>query len=206
MSPDQRPSRQPSQLRGRRTIDRLLSAALEVYAERGLEGFTLTAVIAASGVSNGSVYHHFGDFEGLAAALYSRCLGELLDSLVAALQGGPEARDGICALVESYLRFTEQHRPAAHFIHASSYADFLPAHAPVIAAAKAPRIDALLAWLRPHVAAGRVVDLPAWLVEMLLIGPVAETARRWLAEAPGIDLALAARLLPERIWRSLRAD
>jgi AcrR family transcriptional regulator len=202
MVPDQR----PTQRRGRRTIDRLLSAALEVYAERGPEGFTITAVIAASGVSNGSVYHHFGDFDGLAAALYSRCLGELLDTMIAALQGTPDARDGIRALVESYLQFTEQHRPAAHFIHASSYADFLPAHAPAIAAAKAPRIDALLAWLRPHVVAGRVVDLPAWLVEMLLIGPVAETARRWLAGASGIDLVQAARILPERVWRSLRVD
>ena len=202
MSPNQRTRRQ----RGRRTIDRLLSAALEVYAERGPEGFTMTAVIAASGISNGSVYHHFGDFDGLAAALYTRCLGELLDTLVAALEGTPDARDGIRALVESYLRFTEQHRAAAHFIHASSYADFLPAYAPAIAAAKAAKIDALLAWLRPHVAAGRVVDLPASLVEMLLIGPVAETARRWLAGAPGIDLVQAARLLPERVWRSLRAD
>jgi AcrR family transcriptional regulator len=198
--------KQPSQLRGRRTIDRLLSAALEVYAEHGLEGFTMSAVIAASGISNGSVYHHFGDFDGLAAALYSRCLGELLDTMIAALQGTPDARDGIRALVESYLRFTEQHRPAAHFIHASSYASFLPAYAAAVAAAKAPKIDALLACLHPHVVAGRVVDLPAWLVEMLLIGPVAETARRWLAGAPEIDLAQAARLLPERIWRSLRAD
>jgi AcrR family transcriptional regulator len=152
------------------------------------------------------VYHHFGDFDGLAAALYSRCMGDLLDTLVAALEDTPDARDGIRALVESYLRFTEQHRPAAHFIHASSYASFLPAHAQAIAAAKAPKIDALLAWLRPHVVAGRVVDLPAPLVEMLLIGPVAETARRWLAGAPGIDLAQATRLLPERVWRSLRTD
>jgi hypothetical protein len=35
-------------------------------------------------------------------------------------------------------------------------------------------------------------------------GEVAEVTRRWLAGAPGIDLAQAARLLPERIWQSLR--
>jgi hypothetical protein len=40
---------------------------------------------------------------------------------------------------------------------------------------------------------------------MLVIGPVAETARRWLAGAPGIDLTTAAAVLPERIWRSIRA-
>ena len=64
------------------------------------------------------------------------------------------------------LRFTQEHRAAAHFIHASSYASFLPAHAGAIAAAKAPKIEAILAWLRPHVQAGRVVDLPGPLTEM----------------------------------------
>jgi hypothetical protein len=41
---------------------------------------------------------------------------------------------------------------------------------------------------------------------MLVIGPVAETARRWLAAAPGIDLAQASRPLPERIWHSINTD
>ncbi len=193
----------PKQQRSEQTIDRLLTAALKVYASHGPDGFTLTAVIAESGVSNGSVYHHFGDFDGLAAALYSRCMTELLDTLIAALDGAPAARDGIGALVVAYLRFTEEHRAAAHFIHASAYASFLPAHAAAIAAAKAPQIDAILAWLGPHVRAGHVVDLPAPLTEMLVIGPVAETARRWLAGTPGIDITEASRLLPERIWQSL---
>ncbi|MFG3604665.1 hypothetical protein [Micromonospora chersina] len=55
-------------------------------------------------------------------------------------------------------------------------------------------------------AAGEFATLPEPLVEMLLIGPVAETARRWLAGVPGIDLGQAARVLPDRIWRSLAPD
>jgi len=158
----------------------------------------MSAIIAESAVSNGGFYHHFGDLDGLAAALYTRCMTELLDAL-AALQDAPAARDGIRALVVAYLRFTQEHRAAAHFIHASSCASFLPAHADAIAAAKAPKIEAILAWPRPHVQAGRVVDLPGPLTEMLVIGPAAETSRRWLAGTPAIDLTQASRLLPERI-------
>ncbi|GAA0389323.1 hypothetical protein Acor_60030 [Acrocarpospora corrugata] len=62
-----------------------------------------------------------------------------------------------------------------------------------------------MAWLRPHIAAGTVADLPVPLLEMLLIGPLSEVTRRWLSGAPGIDLAEAARVLPEPIWRSLQA-
>ena len=47
------------------------------------------------------------------------------------------------------------------------------------------------------------MDLPDPLIEMLLIGPVAELSRRWLAGATDLDLGKAARVLPDRIWASL---
>jgi hypothetical protein len=131
-------------------------------------------------------------------------MAELLDALIASLEGASTARAGIHAVVVSYLRFVEEHPAAGRFIHASAYATFMPANATAIAEAKAPRIERMLAWVRPHIRAGRVVDLPESLIEMLLIGPVAEVARRWLAGAPDIDLAQATTLLPERVWHSLR--
>lgn len=188
----------------------------------------MTAVTGTSGVSVGSLYHHFGSFDGLAAALYARCLSGLLDAVLNALAAldavppgegegsgessgvggeGAEARAaaGIRAVVIGYLGFTREHRAAAHFVHASAYAAFLPAHAALVAEEKEPRLAGILGWLRPYAKAGLVVELPDALTEMLVIGPVAETARRWLAGAPGIDLDEACHLLPERIWRSLRA-
>lgn len=193
----------PKQKRGEVAAERLLDAALEVYARGGHGAFTVHAISAASGVSLGSLYHYFGNADGLAAALYARCMGELLDALIAPLEASRGARAGIVAIVQAYLGFTVDRPAVARFIHASAYASFLPAHASTIAAAKAPRMARILAWLRPHVEAGRVVALPAPIIEMLVIGPVAETARRFLADPTSIDIALAARHLPERIWRAL---
>lgn len=193
----------PKQERGAATADRLLDAALDVHTAAGPEGFTLAAITAASGVSQGSLYHHFGSFDGLAAALYARCMARLLDALVEALARTRTARTGVRAVVTAYLRFTADHPDAARFVHASAYAEYLRAHADRVRAAKEPRLAALAAWLRPHVAAGRVAAVPEPLVEMLLIGPAAETARRWLAGDPAIDLGVAARVLPDRVWRSL---
>jgi AcrR family transcriptional regulator len=193
----------PKQQRGTETVDRLLSTALDVFAESGQDGFTVSAVTTASGVSLGSLYHHFGSFDGLAAALYSKCMAQLFDALIAALQRTRTARTGIRALVVTYLRFTEEHPAAARFIHASAYAGYLAAHASQINAAKAPRLEAVAGWLRPHVASGELAHLPEPLIEILLIGPVAETARRWLSGVPGVDIGQAVRVLPDRIWRSL---
>ncbi|WP_113699413.1 TetR/AcrR family transcriptional regulator [Nonomuraea lactucae] len=185
------------------TRARLLDDALRVHAAQGPDGFNMTAVIKESGVSSGSLYHHFGSFDGLAAALYARCMGRLLDTLLDALEPLDDARRGVEAVVRAYLRFTREQRDAAMFVHASAYATFLPAHASVITAQKEPRMVRLLAWLRPHLDNGDVAALPIPLIEMLLIGPAAETARRWLAGDPTIDLTEAERALPPRIWCSL---
>src|SRR5258708_1256967 len=103
----------PKQQRGEATVDRLLTAALQVYAASGQSGFTVNAVTGASGVSLGSLYHHFGSFDGLAAGLYIRCMEQLFDEMTAAVGRARTARTGVRALVTSYLRFTEEHPDAA---------------------------------------------------------------------------------------------
>ena len=192
------------QRRGEETARRLLDAALAVHDEAGPDGFTVQAVVSASGVSLGSLYHHFGSFDGLAAALYARCMAELLDGIVASLERSRTARGGVRAVVTAYLRFVEAQPRQARFIHASAYASYLPAHVDAIAATKEPRLARIARWLAPHVRDGAIVDLPDPLTEMLLIGPVAELSRRWLAGATDIDLGTAARVLPDRIWASVR--
>ena len=190
--------------RGQETSTRLLDAALRVHSELGHDGMTVQAVLDRSGVSLGSLYHHFGSAGGLAAALYDRCMGELLDAIVAGLRQTRTARTGVRAVVTSYLRFTREHPDAARYVHASSYAAFLPEHAARSAAAKAPRIQELYAWFATQVAAGRIVDAPLVVLEGLVIGPAAELSRRWLAGAPGIDLVDAEGRVPDLVWQGIR--
>ncbi|MGK5552977.1 TetR/AcrR family transcriptional regulator [Actinomadura kijaniata] len=194
----------PKQQRGAATVQKVLNAALDLAAAEGPGALTMTALISRTGVSSGSLYHHFGSVDGLAAALYARCMANLLDALVGALEPEATAREGIRAFVRAYLAFTRDRRSEAYFIHASSHAGYLPAHAGRIAAEKRPRMERIAAWLRPFVESGELVALPDPLTEMLVVGPVAETSRRWLAGDPAVDLETAAELLPDRVWNSLR--
>lgn len=189
------------QRRGEETRQRLLDAALKTH-ESG--DFTVQAVLAESGVSLGSLYHHYGSFDGLAASLYTRCMAELLDQIIDDLTRTRTARAGVTAVVTAYLDFVATQPAKARFIHASAYATYLPTHAHMIAEMKQPRMARMAAWLAPHVKAGSIVDLPDPLTEMLLIGPIAELSRRWLNGA-NIDLTKAAKLLPQRIWAALAA-
>ena len=202
-SPGRGPLKRPQ---GEQTTRRLLDAALAVHAEHGDEGFTVQAVLDRTGISLGSLYHHFGSVHGLRAALYSDCLGRLLEAVHADVRRARTAKGGVRALVQSYIRFTTQHPAASRYVHASSYATYRHEHAAAIEADVGPTYLALRAWFRPHVQSGRIVDVGEPLLEVLLMGPVAEICRRWLAGATDADLDAAARRLPERTWAAVRGD
>jgi AcrR family transcriptional regulator len=67
----------------------LIEASEAVLAERGVEGFSLREVARRSGVSPAAPAHHFGDANGLLAAVATQAF----DGLTAALQAG-NARGG----------------------------------------------------------------------------------------------------------------
>ncbi|GGV55074.1 TetR family transcriptional regulator [Streptomyces longisporoflavus] len=193
----------PKQQRGEETVDRLLDAALRVYAASGEQGVTVGALTKASGVSLGSLYHHFGSVDGLMNALLRRWLGRLLAELGASLERCRTARTGIRALVRAYLTFVQEHPDAARLLH-SSYADRLGmAQARQLRDAQEARLSPMTAWMQRHVDSGEVAALPMPLIEALVLGPVVATARRWLSGFDDVDLDEAARVLPERVWRSL---
>ncbi|MEU1014649.1 TetR/AcrR family transcriptional regulator [Streptomyces sp. NPDC005900] len=193
----------PKQQRGAETVERLLDAALQVYAESGEQGVTVSALTRSSGVSLGSLYHHFGSVDGLMGALLLRWLDRLLGELAAAVERSRTARGGVRALVRTYLTFIQEHPDASRLLH-SSYADRLGmARGRQLRDTQEARLSPLTAWVRLHVASGEIADLDAPLVEALVMGPIVATARRRLSGIDDVDLDRAARVLPERIWRSL---
>ncbi|XVU26059.1 TetR family transcriptional regulator [Actinoplanes sp. CA-054009] len=57
---------------------RIRDAAIELFAERGVEGATIRDIAQAAGVSSGLLRHHFGSKEGLRDACDEYALSELL--------------------------------------------------------------------------------------------------------------------------------
>ncbi|MFJ9869315.1 TetR/AcrR family transcriptional regulator [Streptomyces sp. NPDC101165] len=194
------------QQRGEATAEQLLDAALRVYAEAGDQGLTVGAVTKASGVSLGSLYHHFGSIDGLMNALLLRWLGRLLGELVKALEGTRTAHTGIRALVTAYLGFVQEHREAALLLH-SSYADRAGmADGRRLRDAQEARLSPLAAWAQTYIESGELAPLPPALLESLILGPVIGVSRRWLSGIDDVDLDEAAVILPDRIWRSVGAE
>ncbi|MFE9040162.1 TetR/AcrR family transcriptional regulator [Streptomyces sp. NPDC007818] len=190
------------QQRGEVTVERVLDAALDLYAREGEPGLTVSALTRVSGVSTGSIYHHFGNLHGVVSALALRWLGRLIGELATALTAHQDARSGIEAVVRAYLGFVRDQPAAARLLH-SPFADQEgSARAGEIRDNQEARLTPIEQWLDGHRTAGELVDLPSPLIETLVLGPVIGFARRWLTLGD-VDLEEGARVLPDRIWRSV---
>jgi AcrR family transcriptional regulator len=191
------------QQRGQETVDRVLKAALKLFSRHELSIERLSEV---SGVSVGSIYHHFGNLNGVSAALYQSAMADLLHSIIRAVQVETTARAKVIAQSRAYMEWTREKKAAARFIHASAYAPYMQQYEEDIRRAKQPILEALMALFEPHIRAREVIGLPLPLYEILLIGPLAELARRWLSGGSGLDMDAAWDHLPERIWRSVQPE
>jgi len=157
------------------TADRVLTAALPLFAAHGYAGASLERVRREAGVSNGSLYHHFPRRAELAARLLvdgMRQCQEAVLTVVAA--GGP---DVVRTVVIGQLRWVEEHPDLARWIFSDLPDEVLLAAEPSLSE------DAR----RYAIAVGDWLDRQSGLVEgsfgvrhALWLGPATEFARHWL--------------------------
>jgi len=70
---------------GRATRGQLIEVAAGLFAERGYEGTSIEAVLAAAGVSRGALYHHFANKEALFKAVVTAVSERATAQLVVAV-------------------------------------------------------------------------------------------------------------------------
>ena len=184
----------------------ILSAALECFTERGFAATTVEEIRKRSGASIGSIYHHFGGKEGLAAELYVDGLGGYQAGLLEALEGKPDAEASIRALVRHHLRWVEANPALAKFLMNRRETELRLATEARVRALNRDFFPRVAAWMERHVHSRALRPVPADLWEPLLLGPSQEFARLWLAGRTRIALRRAERELAEATWNALRGD
>ena len=71
---------------GRATRGQLIEVATSLFAERGYEGTSIEAVLAAAGVSRGALYHHFAGKEALFTAVLQAISGRITVEITEAVR------------------------------------------------------------------------------------------------------------------------
>jgi AcrR family transcriptional regulator len=66
--------------------ERVLDAAVELFAQQGYDGTSVSQVITRAGVAKGGFYHHFASKEALLYEVYGDLIGRQLDGMDEILQ------------------------------------------------------------------------------------------------------------------------
>jgi len=90
--------------RGRTTRQHLITTATEEFATRGYEATSIESVLKASGVSRGSLYHHFASKEALFAAVLEVLQVRIGTDVAAATRGTGDAVAALRAACRAWIR------------------------------------------------------------------------------------------------------
>lgn len=90
---------------GRRTGGkaRLMAAASELFAKGGYEGVSVSEVLDLSGLKAPSLYHHFGDKEGLYVEWSVYALSQVAQRVAGIEQTGKTLAEKLCLVVQEML-------------------------------------------------------------------------------------------------------
>ena len=109
MSPPSRPTL--SLRRRENTRARLLSAALDVFAERGIKRVTVDELVAAAGFTRGAFYSNFSSIDEVFFAVFEDQAEQMLAAVRGAIESIPEGEfslDSLGAILESVHPFGRQ--------------------------------------------------------------------------------------------------
>jgi hypothetical protein len=107
--------------------------------------------------------------------------------------------------VLGHLAWIDEYRGLARFLFADRPPEVDAAAGPRIAELNRHFFGALRAWMRPHVNAGALADLPTQLLIALWVGPAQLVGRLHVTGELRLPLPAAAAQLADAAWTSLRA-
>ncbi|MDE3735972.1 MULTISPECIES: TetR/AcrR family transcriptional regulator [Pseudomonas] len=185
--------------------DDILQAALACFSEQGVDATTIEMIRDRSGASIGSLYHHFGNKERIIAALYLEGVSGYARLLEAGFAKVDSAEGCIKLLVACYVDWVLENPDWARFILHSRgrvEASELGEQLRETNRLHHGRIEEIL---RPYRERGAYREMPRDCFVSVVIGPVQDFTRNWLAGRTRTSLADCRELFIQVAWDAVRA-
>lgn len=182
----------------------VLDAALHCFITKGYEATRIEDIRVRSGASIGSIYHHFGSKERVAAALYVEAIRLYQEQLVLAITPEVPAEDGVRAIARHHLRWVNEHPDMARYLLTRRVPEVELAMAKELREVNREFMRPLSAWMKAKAAEGTMRELTLDLFHALVMGPAQEFARHWLAGRMKTSIEEAEPVLLDAIWASVR--
>lgn len=181
----------------------ILNCALACFNELGIQATTVETIRERANSSIGSIYHHFGNKDGLIAALFFAALDDQLAMTHARIQTAASAKDAIEALVRTYLEWVTQQPELARFLSQARASVAAGPFGSELIERNKHRYGDLMKWLEKGVKDGSVRALPRETYASLLIGQPDNYCRAWLAGRVKSKPSDFVQVFAEAAWRSV---
>jgi AcrR family transcriptional regulator len=101
----------------------MITAALRLFAEKGIKATTIRDIAHEAGVTEGALYRHFDSKEQLAQSLFGECAVLLHGHLARAVEKRMPARERLCSLARAFFGFAQETPEAYEFVMARHHDD-----------------------------------------------------------------------------------
>lgn len=162
-----------AQERSRKTREKVLKAARDLIVEHGHEQVSLKEICERSGVSNGSVFHHFGSKEGIVRELFSAERAAYLGVIrTAIMQYEGDPCDAFAAGTRAALYFqAENPERFGRLIAEFSDSEWLRRNVDVWLAVASEEESPVIGWAAEHFSSGALPILPPAFYQAAMLGP-----------------------------------
>jgi len=183
------------------TRDKILHAALTVFAEKGYHRAAVDDIVRASRTSKGAVYHHFPNKEALFLALVDEFAAHLAGGIAAAIGTAHGALGKVEAALRAGLETFARHRELARILLLESVS-LGPAYESKRAEVHGRFALLIQGYLDQAVREGSIARLDTRIATLMWLGAVNEIVIQWLHSG---EPDLLARALPELTPMLLRS-
>jgi AcrR family transcriptional regulator len=180
-----------------------IASARVLFLTRGLEATRIEDVRDASGISTGSLYHHFGSKLGLLEAVVLSALSDHKRALLEALPIDLSAQDAVRMLIATTASWISENADAARCIFRFRGA-LESAGSTALKTHNRNELSPLLKRLEGWIEKNEIRALPMPLLLPLLHGPLHEYARAWLAGRVDVPPSAYVEVFVASAWAALR--
>ena len=182
---------------------RVIEVALAHFSEVGIARTNVGDILKDANCSVGSLYHHFGNKEGIAEALFIDGVKQFNASLLAALLPRRTASTGISSIVTFCCDWvTDQSQLAAYLL--SREIKLSESAKQELREMDRALSQSLFDWFVPHVGSGTLQQLPTAMYVPLICGPTLEYSRMWLSGRSRKSPSDVSPILAQAAWPSVK--
>ncbi len=165
------------------TKQKIVDAAFSLLTEHGRHGVSMKDISNKSGVSNGSIFHHFKSKDQIIVSVYVRerrtYWNVVFDAMEKHTGTPPEA---LAEATRASLRYQEQFPKQHKFMIECGADSRLDDLAEPVQKLNAAFFARFYTWARPHIESGTLALLQPELYSAMIFGPAQWVGRAWATD------------------------